>query len=125
MTFKSRLDIPIAASGNQSGAKRDTAELCRERAAADLLASTAMINAHQRARMETSAAVWTQRAEMLQRFEEFSSIKRGVAQFRQRIIAVGRGQHAFHDLGHSAERIAPAGLLVGFLGARIVERAVI
>lgn len=70
MTFKSRLDIPIAASGNQSGAKRDTAELCRERAAADLLASTAMINAHQRARMETSAAVWTQRAEMLQRFED-------------------------------------------------------
>jgi hypothetical protein len=44
--------------------------MCRERAAADLLASVAAMTAHQRERMEISAASWTARAAMLQRVED-------------------------------------------------------
>jgi hypothetical protein len=43
---------------------------CRERAAADLLASATTINANQRLRLERSAESWTLRADMLQRVEE-------------------------------------------------------
>jgi hypothetical protein len=73
VNLNSRLDIPVAASLRSSASertKRETSANCRERAAADLLSSVAMLNAHQRARMETSAAMWTQRAEMLQRVED-------------------------------------------------------
>ena len=49
--------------------RRDTAEGCRDRAAADLLAAVAMTTAHSRHRLETSAAAWTVRAELLQRGE--------------------------------------------------------
>jgi len=58
-----------SASGARGG-KRDSSALCRERAAADLLESAAMINANQRIRLETSAASWTARADVLQRVEE-------------------------------------------------------
>jgi hypothetical protein len=78
MNINSRLDVPTAANRRPAAAahaRRETAEICRERAAADLLASVAMRNAHQRARMETSAGAWTQRAEMLQ-FVEDSFAKR-------------------------------------------------
>lgn len=48
----------------------DTAVGCRERAAADLLASAAMSTRNGRQRLETSAASWTARAELLQRDED-------------------------------------------------------
>ena len=49
---------------------RETADGCRERAAADLTASGAMITANQKLRLEASAASWTSRASMLQRVED-------------------------------------------------------
>ena len=49
--------------------RRETAEECRERAAADLLSSVSMLIANERRRMETSAASWTARAELLDRAE--------------------------------------------------------
>lgn len=52
------------------GSRRDTAEACRERAAADLLESVSMITANQRQRLESSAASWTVRADMLERIED-------------------------------------------------------
>ena len=64
MVFTNNLDLPIAESLRptpKSALKRETAEMCRERAAADLLASVATMTAHQRQRMETSAATWTAR----------------------------------------------------------------
>jgi hypothetical protein len=73
MNLISRLDIPVAATIRPTvtpRSKRETAQSCRDRAAADLLASVAMITAHQRQRMETSAAMWGQRAAMLQRVED-------------------------------------------------------
>lgn len=48
---------------------RDTAEGCRDRAAADLLQAVSMNTANGRKVLETSAASWTQRAELLQRIE--------------------------------------------------------
>ena len=48
---------------------RDTADGCRDRAAADLLQSETMNTANGRKVLETSAASWTQRAELLQRIE--------------------------------------------------------
>ena len=73
MDFNFRLDIPVAASIRPTckpPAKRENAQTCRDRAAADLLASVAMLTAHQRHRMETSAAAWSERAVMLQRLED-------------------------------------------------------
>ena len=73
MNLNSRLDIPVAASHRSSPTyrvKRESAEVCRERAATDLLASVSMLNANQRLRMETSAAMWAERAEILQRVED-------------------------------------------------------
>ena len=49
--------------------QRDTAEGCRELAAADLLKAAPMLIANERARMEASAASWTARAELLARLE--------------------------------------------------------
>ena len=49
---------------------RETAEACRERAAADITASGEMITANQKLRLEASAASWTSRASMLQRVED-------------------------------------------------------
>ena len=68
-------DSSLPASSKQPVAKRDTAAICRERAAADLLASVAMMTAHQRQRMELSAATWTARAAMLQRVEDGSAAR--------------------------------------------------
>ena len=66
------LDLAVAAPnpGRADRAKRETSELCRERAADDLLQSVAMITANQKLRLEASAASWTARAKMLQRVEE-------------------------------------------------------
>ena len=73
MNLIRNLDSPLTStlrSAPKGEGKRETSELCRERAAADLLESAAMINANQRLRLETSAASWTQRADMLQRVED-------------------------------------------------------
>jgi hypothetical protein len=48
---------------------RDTASGCRARASADLVEAMAMSTRNGREILETSAASWTKRAEMLQRIE--------------------------------------------------------
>jgi hypothetical protein len=50
-------------------AKRDTAQSCRERASADLLKSVTMLTANERLILENSAAVWSLRAQLLERVE--------------------------------------------------------
>jgi hypothetical protein len=73
MNLNSRLDVPTAANRRSVAgihAKRETAAVCRERAAIDLLASVSMLNVNQRLRLETSAAVWAERADLLQRVED-------------------------------------------------------
>lgn len=52
------------------GTPRDSAEACCDRAAANLLEAVTMMTANQRLRLETSAASWTARADMLQRVED-------------------------------------------------------
>ena len=49
---------------------RDTAEGCRERAAADLLEAQTASTTHERQMLERSAASWTARAELLERTGE-------------------------------------------------------
>lgn len=81
MNLIDRLDSPATArlvSSPKDPSKRETAAICRDRAAADLLESAAMINANQRIRLETSAASWTARALMLERVE--SGIARKVVE---------------------------------------------
>jgi hypothetical protein len=73
MNFNSRLDLAAPVSRHQAEstrAKRESAAVCRERSANDLLASASMLNENQRLRMQTSAAMWAERAEMLQRVED-------------------------------------------------------
>jgi hypothetical protein len=73
MTFISRLDVAAPVARHQAEStrtKRESSALCRERSANDLLASVSMLNANQRLRMETSAAMWAERAEVLQRVED-------------------------------------------------------
>ena len=53
--------------------RRDTAEGCRDRAAADLLAAVAMTTSHGRHMLEQSAAAWSIRAELLQQVEPSSA----------------------------------------------------
>ena len=57
------------APSRQGKELRDTAEGCRERAAADLLNALAMSTQNGRQVFEKSAASWTKRAEMLGRIE--------------------------------------------------------
>jgi len=49
--------------------RRDTAEGCRDRGAADLLEAATMATAHSRQMLERSAASWNARAELLHRIE--------------------------------------------------------
>ena len=49
---------------------QNTVAGCRGRAEADLLASVARSTANERQRLETSAASWTARADMLQRLDD-------------------------------------------------------
>jgi len=62
----------VRASARTHG-KRDTAETCRERASADLLKSVSMLTANERLILERSAAMWSLRAELLDRAEETAS----------------------------------------------------
>jgi hypothetical protein len=91
MNLDSRLDVPLPAVRHQVESvrsKRESAAICRERSAADLLASLSMLNANQRQRMETSAAMWAERADVLQRFED--ALAQGTA-------AVAAKQQVFGD----------------------------
>jgi hypothetical protein len=67
--------------------RRDTAEGCRDRAAADLLAAVTMTTAHSRHVLEVSAAAWTVRAELLQRSESGTASDRATIQLTPGEIA--------------------------------------
>jgi hypothetical protein len=75
MNLIDRLDSPITAGPAKETSKRETAAVCRDRAAADLVAAAAIINANQRLRMESSAATWAARALFLERIEENAARK--------------------------------------------------
>jgi hypothetical protein len=63
--------LPFEAKASAKAPKhRDTSGTCRERAAADLLKSVAMITANERLILERSAASWELRAQLLDRLEE-------------------------------------------------------
>jgi hypothetical protein len=71
MTRHFDIALPAASAASaRGGGKRESAKVCRERSANDLLASVSMLNANQRARMETSAAMWAERATILQQVED-------------------------------------------------------
>jgi hypothetical protein len=59
--------------------KRETATICRERAAADLLESATLATVNERRRMEASAASWTARANLLGRIESGIEARRQAA----------------------------------------------
>jgi len=75
MNIVDRLDSPITAGPAKESSKHETAAVCRDRAAADLVTAAAIINANQRIRMETSAANWTARALFLERIEDGAARK--------------------------------------------------
>lgn len=56
--------------------QRDTAAGCRDRAAADLLEAATLATVNERRRMESSAASWTARAELLSRLEDSFEARR-------------------------------------------------
>ena len=63
--------LPFEAKASAKAPKhRDTSGTCRERAAADLLKSVAMITANQRLSLERSAGIWESRARLLDRVKE-------------------------------------------------------
>ena len=61
----------------------DTVAGCRSRAGADLLASVAMLTANERGRMETSAASWAARADLLQQENDELLARRATASGRR------------------------------------------
>ncbi len=90
MNFPSRLDVAAPVVRHQAEStrsKRESSAVCRERAANDLLASVSMINANQRLRMETSAAMWAERAETLQRVED--GLARRTAETAAKRLSIG------------------------------------
>ncbi len=64
--------IAVPARPQARGFKQpqDTVAGCRSRAEADLLASVVMSTANERIRLETSAASWNARADLLQRLDD-------------------------------------------------------
>jgi hypothetical protein len=62
--------VPARPQARGSKQPQDTVGGCRDRADADLLASVAMATANERRRLETSAASWNARADMLQRLDD-------------------------------------------------------
>lgn len=72
--------IPAKPTARTSKAPQDTAAGCRIRAEADLLASVAMLTANERIRLETSAASWSARAELLQGLDERTAARKAQAQ---------------------------------------------
>lgn len=58
---------------------QDTVAGCRGRAEADLLASVVLLTANERIRLETSAASWSARADMLQRLDDNQAARKAKA----------------------------------------------
>lgn len=73
--------LPGAAAARANGGKdgRDTATGCRDRASADLLQALAASTANGRRVLESSAASWTTRAQLLQRIETGIEARRDAA----------------------------------------------
>ena len=59
----------VVARGVKISRKRDTAEVCRQRADADLLKSVTMSTVNARRSLEASASNWLVRAELLHQSE--------------------------------------------------------
>lgn len=74
------IGIPPRPPARTIKAPQDTIDGCRIRAEADLLASTAMLTANGRIRLETSAAAWNARAAMLQTIEEDAAAQKAKVQ---------------------------------------------
>lgn len=73
------VDPEVAAAGAAPlRDQRNTAAGCRERAAADLLEAVTMCTANGRARMESSASNWSQRALLLDRMEARAEARRAL-----------------------------------------------
>jgi len=62
--------VPPRPQARSAKQPQDTIAGCRSRAEADLLASVVMSTANERIRLETSAASWNARADMLQRLDD-------------------------------------------------------
>lgn len=62
--------VPARRSARTLKQPQDTVAGCRGRAEADLLASVVLSTTNERRRLETSAASWSARADMLQRLED-------------------------------------------------------
>jgi hypothetical protein len=62
--------VPVRPQARSSKQPQDTIVGCRSRAEADLLASVVVSTANGRIRLETSAASWNARADMLQRLDD-------------------------------------------------------
>ncbi len=62
--------LPARPPARGSKKPHETIAGCRIRAEADLLASVVMSTANERIRLETSAASWNARADMLQRLDD-------------------------------------------------------
>jgi hypothetical protein len=62
--------VPEKPNAGRAKASQDRATGCRTRAEADLLAAVTMLTAKERARLETSAASWTVRANLLQHLDD-------------------------------------------------------
>lgn len=71
---------PARSMRSLSHERRDTAAGCRERAAADLLESATLATVKGRQRMESSAASWTERAELLDRLEASLAARQSAVQ---------------------------------------------
>lgn len=69
--------VEVKASAKIAPAKRDTSVACHERAAADLLKSVTMLTANERLVLERSAAIWSLRAELLERVEGTERARNG------------------------------------------------
>ena len=60
---------PKGRESRKTAAKRDTSQMRRERASADLLKSVTMLTANERLILERSATSWSLRADLLERVE--------------------------------------------------------
>lgn len=94
MTITRNFDCALTAptKARADHAKRETSALCRERAAADLLQSAAMITVNQKLRLEASAASWTVRAKLLQRVEDGIASRAAADSAEGTAAPVGDGQ---------------------------------
>jgi hypothetical protein len=72
------LAISVTAS-RKTPVKRDSYEVCRERASADLLKSVTMLTANERLVLERSAASWSVRADMLERLQHSAAQRHATA----------------------------------------------